>query len=89
MCRNARAQIRAIEESYDRTPNVIKVYEPSDYGRDLLAIIEVYDKSEAVIRKVNADGTTAIFREGIIWNDPSRWEIADMCGMDRRFCRIA
>lgn len=89
MCRNLAARMRAIEEARGNTPHVIEVYDTYDPSvPDLVALIEVMDESVALVKSVNRYGELELHRVVPHWDDPSRRQIADLCGMDARFTRV-
>lgn len=88
MCKNLTNRIRAIETARAVTPHVVEVYDTYDGASDLVALIEVIDESYALIKSVNRLGELELYRTIPHWDNPSRGRIADLCDVDRRFCRI-
>lgn len=88
MCKNLTSRIKAIETAKASTPHVVEVYDTYDGQPDLVALIEVIDESYAFIKSVNRFGELEHYRTIPHWDNPSRNRIADLCDVDRRFCRI-
>lgn len=56
MCKKYENQLRAIEIAKRETVRVTALYEVTDYGRDLIALVEVLDEFATLFRRVDDDG---------------------------------
>lgn len=56
MCKNLTAQTRAIESAKHETPYVHALYEHTDYGDDLVALVKQLSDFATLICKVNDEG---------------------------------
>lgn len=77
MCKNYRIQRNVIELATAETPEVYAVYVEGPV-RDLVGIVKVFNKSEAILCDVFRYGDTEPFRKLPVWGRPSNRTIAKM-----------